>query len=250
MDNHQRILILDMHLPDAEALKTCLTQAGYETFCLEDSSKLRGRTAAFLPELLVMDPFLPDGSGFELCRYMRTYSAIPVLMLSEKCDAAIRAEGLYSGADDYMSKPWDAEELCARVHALLRRSQLTRVSGSPGRVCKLAEHPGLIVNLTNYTVLCGHRYLDMPPKELELLFSLASEPNRVFTREQLLDLVWGYEYAGDVRTVDVHIKRIREKLGVHREWSVSTVWGVGYKFSVPAAQEAGPRTKRKRPESG
>ena len=179
---------------------------------------------------------LPGMDGYQVCREIRQRSNVPIIMLSAKGEIFDKVLGLELGADDYMIKPFDAKELVARVKAVLRRFQpapaAANVSQTNG---KYVEYPDLIINLTNYSVVYQGQTIDMPPKELELLYFLASSPNQVFTREQLLDHIWGYEYIGDTRTVDVHIKRLREKIKDHRCWSISTVWGIGYKFEVKAA---------------
>ena len=172
--------------------------------------------------------------GYQVCREIRTTSQVPIIMLSAKGEVFDKVLGLELGADDYMIKPFDSKELVARVKAVLRRYQAAPVSMSAAtkQQGEYVEYPNLIVNLTNYSVLYKGHSVDMPPKELELLYFLASSPNQVFTREQLLDHIWGYEYIGDTRTVDVHIKRLREKIRDDENWALSTVWGIGYKFEV------------------
>ena len=169
--------------------------------------------------------------AFQVCREIRHKSNVPIIMLSAKGEVFDKVLGLELGADDYMIKPFDSKELVARVKAVLRRFQPAQTSSSQTNG-KYVEYPDLIINLTNYSVINNGATIDMPPKELELLYFLASSPNQVFTREQLLDHIWGYEYIGDTRTVDVHIKRLREKIKDHASWSISTVWGIGYKFEV------------------
>ena len=169
--------------------------------------------------------------GYQVCRELRTKSNVPIIMLSAKGEIFDKVLGLELGADDYIIKPFDSKELVARVKAVLRRYQPSKADkASPDIKC--VEYPNLVVNQTNYSVLYNGKPVDMPPKELELLYFLASSPNQVFTREQLLDHIWGYEYIGDTRTVDVHVKRLREKIKDHASWSLSTVWGIGYKFEV------------------
>ena len=176
---------------------------------------------------------LPGIDGYQVCRELRSRSNVPIIMLSAKGEVFDKVLGLELGADDYMMKPFDSKELVARVKAVLRRYQAApkpeELSADRG---KCVEYPGIVINLTNYSVIVDGHTVDMPPKELELLYFLASSPNQVFTREQLLDQIWGYEYIGDTRTVDVHIKRLREKIKDHPSWSLSTVWGIGYKFEV------------------
>ena len=169
--------------------------------------------------------------GYQVCREVRSSSSVPIIMLSAKGEIFDKVLGLELGADDYMIKPFDSKELVARVKAVLRRFQPEKFSSSQNSG-KIVEYPDLIVNQTNYSVIYKGSTVDMPPKELELLYFLASSPNQVFTREQLLDHIWGYEYIGDTRTVDVHIKRLREKIKGNDSWALTTVWGIGYKFEV------------------
>ena len=173
---------------------------------------------------------LPGIDGYQVCREIRHTSDVPIIMLSAKGETFDKVLGLELGAGDYIIKPFDSKELVARVRAVLRRFQPKQAAVVSDEKC--ATYPDLIVNLTNYSVTYMGKQVDMPPKELELLYFLASSPNQVFTREQLLDHIWGYEYIGDTRTVDVHIKRLREKIKDHPNWSISTVWGIGYKFEV------------------
>ena len=174
---------------------------------------------------------VPCACWFQVCREIRHKSNVPIIMLSAKGEIFDKVLGLELGADDYIIKPFDSKELVARVKAVLRRFQPTQPASSQTNG-KYVEYPDLIINLTNYSVVYNGETIDMPPKELELLYFLASSPNQVFTREQLLDHIWGYEYIGDTRTVDVHIKRLREKIKDHASWALSTVWGIGYKFEV------------------
>ena len=184
---------------------------------------------------------LPGMDGYEVCRTVRKTSSVPIIMLSAKGEIFDKVLGLELGADDYMIKPFDSKELVARVKAVLRRFQPVKeesvaeakpVLAPNTQAGEYVEYPELLVNLTNYSVLYQGRTVEMPPKELELLYFLASHPNQVFTREQLLDHIWGYEYVGDTRTVDVHVKRLREKIKDRENWSIATVWGIGYKFEV------------------
>ena len=185
----------------------------------------------YQPNLILLDLMLPGIDGYQVCRELRTKSNVPIIMLSAKGEIFDKVLGLELGADDYIIKPFDSKELVARVKAVLRRYQPSKADkASPDIKC--VEYPNLVVNQTNYSVLYNGKPVDMPPKELELLYFLASSPNQVFTREQLLDHIWGYEYIGDTRTVDVHVKRLREKIKDHASWSLSTVWGIGYKFEV------------------
>ena len=187
-------------------------------------------------DIAILDIMLPGIDGFEVCRRIREQSSsIGIIMLSAKGEIFDKVLGLELGADDYMIKPFDSKELVARVKAVLRRYQAAPQTPEPAgsdQKGQYVEFPDLIVNLTNYSVIYNGHSIEMPPKELELLYFLASSPNQVFTREQLLDHIWGYEYIGDTRTVDVHIKRLREKIKDHEKWALTTVWGIGYKFEV------------------
>ena len=173
---------------------------------------------------------LPGIDGYQVCREIRHNSDVPIIMLSAKGETFDKVLGLELGADDYIIKPFDTKELVARVRAVLRRFKVRQPAGNPDEKC--VSFPDLTINLTNYSVTYMGRQVDMPPKELELLYFLAASPNQVFTREQLLDHIWGYEYIGDTRTVDVHIKRLREKIKDHPQWSLSTVSGICYKFEI------------------
>jgi len=175
---------------------------------------------------------LPGMDGYQVCREIRKSHNIPIIMLSAKGETFDKVLGLELGADDYVIKPFDSKELVARVKAVLRRYHLPQSVSGISDNTKSAEYPDLSINLGNYSVIYNGASIEMPPKELELLYFLASSPNQVFTREQLLDHIWGYEYLGDTRTVDVHIKRLREKIKDHQNWSITTVWGIGYKFEV------------------
>ena len=187
----------------------------------------------YQPNIMLLDIMLPGIDGYEVLREVRKSSNLPIIMLSAKGEVFDKVLGLELGADDYIMKPFDSKELVARVKAVLRRYQaIPKPEVSAEDRGKCVEYPGITINLTNYSVVVDGQNIDMPPKELELLYFLASSPNQVFTREQLLDQIWGYEYIGDTRTVDVHIKRLREKIKDHSEWSLSTVWGIGYKFEV------------------
>ena len=186
---------------------------------------------SFHPNLILLDLMLPGIDGYQVCREVRAKSPLPIIMLSAKGEIFDKVLGLELGADDYMEKPFDSKELVARVKAVLRRYKVTPIPSESSGI-KSVEYPDLIVNQTNYSVIYMGQHIDMPPKELELLYFLASSPNHVFTREQLLDQIWGYEYIGDTRTVDVHIKRLREKIKDHASWRIATIWGIGYKFEA------------------
>ena len=168
--------------------------------------------------------------GYQVCREVRKNNNVPIIMLSAKGETFDKVLGLELGADDYIIKPFETKEMVARVKAVLRRYHLPQSAGVDSSNAKCVNYPDLSINLDNYSVNYMGKNVEMPPKELELLYFLASAPNQVFTREQLLDNIWGYEYIGDTRTVDVHIKRIREKIKDHAHWNIETVWGIGYKF--------------------
>ena len=184
-------------------------------------------------DICVLDVMMPKKDGFTLAQEIRQSNAeMPIIFLTAKTLKEDILEGFKLGADDYILKPFDSKELVARVKAVLRRFQPAKPEAYASVDIKCVEYPGLIVNLSNYSVTYDGQQIDMPPKELELLYFLASSPNQVFTREQLLDNIWGYEYVGDTRTVDVHVKRLREKIKDKPTWRIATVWGIGYKFEV------------------
>ncbi len=234
MVDKQRILIVDDDDNIAELISLYLMKECYETKIVGDGESALREFPVFKPNLVLLDLMLPGMDGYQVCRELRTSSQVPIIMLSAKGEIFDKVLGLELGADDYMIKPFDSKELVARVKAVLRRYQTgsSSLAVSGKQQGEFVEYPDLIVNLTNYSVLYKGRSVDMPPKELELLYFLASSPNQVFTREQLLDHIWGYEYIGDTRTVDVHIKRLREKIKDNDNWAISTVWGIGYKFEV------------------
>lgn len=233
MAERQKILIVDDDASIAELIALYLNKECYDTKIVGDGEEALREFPLYKPDLVLLDLMLPGMDGYQVCREMRMLSDTPVIMLSAKGEVFDKVLGLELGADDYMIKPFDSKELVARVKAVLRRYHGKSPRQDPGsQVGDYVEYPDLIVNLTNYSVLYKGHTVEMPPKELELLYFLASSPNQVFTREQLLDHIWGYEYLGDTRTVDVHIKRLREKLDNNEHWSISTVWGIGYKFEV------------------
>lgn len=232
MVNRQKILIVDDDNNIAELISLYLTKECFETKIVNDGEEALRVIKTFSPNLILLDLMLPGIDGYQVCREVRQKSNTPIIMLSAKGEIFDKVLGLELGADDYIIKPFDSKELVARVKAVLRRSQQSEKAVSSQTNGKYVEYPDLIINLTNYSVLYNGNPVDMPPKELELLYFLASSPNQVFTREQLLDHIWGYEYIGDTRTVDVHIKRLREKIKDHKNWAISTVWGIGYKFEV------------------
>lgn len=231
MASKQTILIVDDDENIAELVSLYLIKEMYETQIAHDGEEALRLFRAQRPDMVLLDIMLPGIDGYEVLKEIRKQAQTPVILLSAKGEVFDKVLGLELGADDYMEKPFDSKELVARVKAVLRRYH--QVPETPAQDTeRKVSFPDLEINITNYTVTHKGSRVDMPPKELELLYCLASAPNRVFTREQLLDQIWGYEYAGDTRTVDVHIKRIREKLGDHDRWSIATIWGVGYKFET------------------
>ena len=230
MATKQKILIVDDDNNIAELVALYLTKECFETKIVNDGEEALKQFHIFHPDLILLDLMLPGIDGYQVCREIRHTSDIPIIMLSAKGETFDKVLGLELGADDYIIKPFDSKELVARVRAVLRRFQPKQAAVVSDEKC--ATYPDLIVNLTNYSVTYMGKQVDMPPKELELLYFLAASPNQVFTREQLLDHIWGYEYIGDTRTVDVHIKRLREKIKDNPNWALSTVWGIGYKFEV------------------
>ena len=230
MVSKQKILIVDDDNNIADLIALYLTKECFETKIVNDGEEALKKFASFHPDLIILDLMLPGIDGYQVCREIRHTSDVPIIMLSAKGETFDKVLGLELGADDYMIKPFDSKELVARVRAVLRRFQVKQPAVSSNEKC--VTYPDLIINLTNYAVTYMGHQVDMPPKELELLYFLASSPNQVFTREQLLDHIWGYEYIGDTRTVDVHIKRLREKIKDNPHWAIATVWGIGYKFEV------------------
>ena len=231
MASKQKILIVDDDENISELISLYLTKEFYDTKIVHDGEEALRQFRLFSPNLILLDLMLPGIDGYQVCREIRQQSSVPIIMLSAKGEVFDKVLGLELGADDYIIKPFDTKELVARVKAVLRRYQPAQTA-APKPTGKYVEYPDLVINLTNYSVLYKNHTVDMPPKELELLYFLASSPNQVFTREQLLDHIWGYEYLGDTRTVDVHIKRLREKIKDHESWAISTVWGIGYKFEL------------------
>ncbi|WP_026661313.1 response regulator transcription factor [Butyrivibrio sp. AC2005] len=231
MVTKQKILIVDDDNNIAELISLYLIKECFDTLIVGDGESALSAFDTFKPNLVLLDLMLPGIDGYQVCRELRTKSQTPIIMLSAKGEVFDKVLGLEMGADDYMEKPFDSKELVARVKAVLRRYKpvVTETETSDDKVVKYQD---LEINMTNYSVNYQGSRIDMPPKELELLYFLASSPNRVFTREQLLDQIWGYEYVGDTRTVDVHIKRLREKIKDHDTWRIATIWGIGYKFEV------------------
>lgn len=223
-----KILVVDDDKNICELLGLYLENEGYHVLSVNDGESAVNEFQSFQPDLVILDIMLPRMDGWQVCREIRKVSEKPIIMVTAKGETFDKVLGLELGADDYIVKPFDPKEIVARIKAVLRR---THVSAATER--KLVEYDKLSINLTNYEMKVDGKIVNTPPKELELIFHLASNPNHVFTRDQLLDEVWGFDYYGDSRTVDVHIKRLREKLeGVSDKWALKTVWGVGYKFDT------------------
>lgn len=231
MANKQKILIVDDDENIAELISLYMTKECFETKIVYDGESALQEFGSFSPDLILLDLMLPGIDGYQVCREVRQKSQTPIIMLSAKGEVFDKVLGLELGADDYLEKPFDTKELVARVKAVLRRFKAVAPAETVSDA-KQVSYPDLTINLTNYSVIYNGNTVDMPPKELELLYFLAASPNHVFTREQLLDQIWGYEYIGDTRTVDVHIKRLREKIKDHESWRIATIWGIGYKFEV------------------
>lgn len=230
----KRILIVDDDENIAELISLYLVKECFDTEIAADGESALEKFKEYQPQLILLDIMLPGMDGYDVCREIRKSSNVPIIMLSAKGEVFDKVLGLKIGADDYMIKPFDSNELVARVQAVLRRVQQNEevVPNQVEEPSDCVKYDGLTVNLNSYSVIYNGTVIDMPPKEMELLYFLASSPNQVFTREQLLDQIWGYDYIGDTRTVDVHVKRIREKIKDGSNWSIATVWGIGYKFEV------------------
>lgn len=228
--SNTKILIIDDDINICELLRLYLEKDGFEAEVVTDGLKALEAFSAIQPDLVLLDIMLPGMDGWQICREIRKDSLTPIIMLTAKGETFDKVLGLELGADDYITKPFETKEVVARIKAVLRRA----ASQNPAAdVVKEVSFDKLYINLTNYELKVNDEAVDTPPKELELIFHLASNPNRVYTRDQLLDEVWGFEYYGDSRTVDVHVKRLREKLeGVSDKWELKTVWGVGYKFET------------------
>lgn len=223
-----KILVVDDDQNICELLRLYLEKDGYNTTAAYDGQQAIELAASYEPDLILLDIMLPKFDGWQVCREIRKKSDVPIIMLTAKGETFDKILGLELGADDYVTKPFDTKEVMARVRAVLRRT-----SNDEKNEIQEVKYDKLRINLTNYELVVDGKLIDTPPKELELIYHLASNPNRVYTRDQLLDEVWGFDYYGDSRTVDVHVKRIREKLeNISDEWSLKTVWGVGYKFEV------------------
>jgi DNA-binding response OmpR family regulator len=228
-----KILIVEDESHIAELLQLYLEKEGYETMIAPDGGKAVEYFHSFEPDLVMLDIMLPVMDGWSVCRKIRETSKTPIIMLTAKGETEDKVNGLENGADDYIVKPFEMKEVLARIHAVLRRYDVSEPKS------KRLVFDKLVINMDSYELLVDGKRVDTPPKEMELLFHLASSPNRVFTRNQLLDEVWGFDYFGDSRTVDVHVKRLREKLeGVSDRWTLKTVWGVGYKFEVLEEQKS------------
>ncbi len=226
--NPEKILVVDDDLNICELLRLYLTKEGYNVVIANDGQSAVTTFQEESPSLVLLDIMLPKLDGWQVCREIRKFSETPIIMLTAKGEVFDRVLGLELGADDYVVKPFDTKEIVARIKAVLRRS-----ASSATEEIKEVHYDKLSINLTNYELKVGGVQIDTPPKEMELILHLAKNPNRVFTRDQLLDEVWGYDYYGDSRTVDVHVKRLREKLeGASDKWELRTVWGVGYKFET------------------
>jgi len=227
MNGKSKVLVIDDDINICELIRLYLEKDGYEVTSAYNGLKAIEIFKAYAPNIVVLDIMLPSIDGWQVCREIRKVSSIPIIMLTAKGETFDKVLGLELGADDYMVKPFEPKELVARVKAVLRRFE--------HKVSDVLEivFPNLVINKTNYSVKLYGKDLELPPKELELLFFLSSNPNKVFTREQLLEQVWGFDFYGDSRTVDVHVKRLREKIeSDEQRWQLKTVWGVGYKFEV------------------
>ena len=224
-----KILIVDDDENICELLNLYLKKDGFDTSIAYNGRQAVELAEKYNPDLILLDIMLPELDGWQVCREIRKKSEVPIIMLTAKGETFDKILGLELGADDYVTKPFDTKEVVARIKAVLRRSNDNEKTDKKEEV----RYDKLIINLTNYELVVDGKPIDTPPKELELIYHLASNPNRVYTRDQLLDEVWGFDYYGDSRTVDVHVKRLREKLeNVSDKWCLKTVWGVGYKFEV------------------
>ena len=229
--NKQKILIVDDDENIAELVSLYLAKECFDTMMVHDGERALIAFDTYKPNLVLLDLMLPGIDGYQVCREIRTRSNTPIIMLSAKGEVFDKVLGLELGADDYVVKPFDAKEVMARVKAVLRRTKGDAENQDNQK--KIVVYDNLEINITNYEMKVKGVPVDTPPKELELIYHFASNPNRVYTRDQLLDEVWGFDYYGDSRTVDVHVKRLREKLeGVSDKWALKTVWGVGYKFET------------------
>ena len=226
-----KILVVDDDLNICELLKLYLENEGYTAYVANDGQAAVDMFNEKSPDLVLLDIMLPKMDGWQVCREIRKTSSVPIIMLTAKGETFDKVLGLELGADDYVTKPFDSKEVMARIKAVLRRAKGESENSASEK--KIVKYDKLEINIENYELKVDGKVIDTPPKELELIYHFASNPNRVYTRDQLLDEVWGFDYYGDSRTVDVHVKRLREKLeGVSDKWSLKTVWGVGYKFET------------------
>ncbi len=231
MGSKYRILIMDNDKTVAALIESNLSAEYFEIQKAYNIHSAERMFADSPPDLVIMEILTPEVDGYQICRQIRQVSDVPIIILSSRVDSFYKILALEMGADDYITKPFDVKEVVARIRAVLRRYYASMHSFNPDE--KSVSYPDLTINMTNYYVTYMGQKMLLPPKELELLYFLASSPNQVFTREQLLEHIWGYDYAGDTRTVDVHIKRLREKFKDHSSsWSITTVWGIGYKFDT------------------
>ena len=228
-----KVLIVDDDINICELLRLYLEKEGFNVISVNDGEAALATFRAEEPDIVLLDIMLPKLDGWQVCREIRKFSDRPIIMLSAKGETFDKVLGLELGADDYVTKPFDTKEIVARIKSVLRRTNASSNASPDDEALKEVNYDKLSINLTNYVLKVDGKQIDTPPKELELIYHLASHPNKVFTRDQLLDEVWGFEYYVDSRTVDVHIKRLREKLkGVSDKWELRTVWSVGYKFEV------------------
>lgn len=224
-----KVLIVDDDSHITELIKLYVEKEGFEGIVAHNGRLALDAFKSYSPAIVILDIMMPEMDGWQVCREIRKFSNVPIIMLTAKGDTFDKVLGLELGADDYMVKPFEAKELVARIKAVLRRTEAVQEKNTDKKI----SYENIDINLSNYELKIKGELIDIPPKEMELLYFLSSNPNRVFTREQLLEEVWGFDYYGDSRTVDVHIKRLREKLeDVEGNWSLKTVWGVGYKFEV------------------
>ena len=224
-----KVLVADDDKNICELLRLYLVKEGFQVVLAGDGEEALARFTAENPDIILLDVMMPRLDGWQVCREIRKKSECPIIMITAKGETFDKVLGLELGADDYVVKPFETKEIVARIKAVLRRTGKSAAEND----IKEVSYDKLVVNMTKYELKVDGKVVDTPPKELELLYHLASNPNRVYTRDQLLDEVWGFEYYGDSRTVDVHVKRLREKLeGVSEKWNLKTVWGVGYKFEV------------------
>lgn len=232
MADKQKILIVDDDANIAELISLYLMKECYQTIIAGDGETAVDMADREKPDLILLDIMLPGIDGYEVIRRVRKTNNVPIIMLSAKGETFDKVLGLELGADDYMVKPFDSKEMVARVKAVLRRKGGSDQAAVAEEEKDVVRYTDLIVSLKNYEVMYCQEPIEMPPKELELLYFLASHPNQVFSRDKLLEQIWEYDFAGDSRTVDVHIKRLREKIHDRANWSIATVWGVGYKFEI------------------